>query len=196
MRSRHPFSFGLVAACLIATAACAFAACGSGTDETALAPDDHPPGNDAPGDSAPRACPADPCLSLGTGTETFIPLVGGDAITIYRGVQGGFHLFASVRVKGVEAGNPAAFDPRNPLVDFVVRVDGQPIDLSEPLPIGLVTLDEGTAERVGRRVVLDERVASPLAAFDGTDIRLEVAVEDARGTIRRGSVDLVAQSAE
>lgn len=55
------------------------------------------------------ACPRDPCegvegppnLSLGTGWERFTPINTGDALPLEYGIQGGAHVYASLRASGL-----------------------------------------------------------------------------------------------
>ncbi|MBE2250538.1 MAG: hypothetical protein IAE78_13465 [Myxococcus sp.] len=40
-----------------------------------------------------------PLLELGTGTQTFAPLVAGQTVPVIAGPQGGFHIWAAVRTR-------------------------------------------------------------------------------------------------
>jgi hypothetical protein len=68
-----------------------FAACSPGG---ALMPD-----GDAGVVTTQDAGPGQPLLELGTGTQSFLPLTDGQAVTIIAGPQGGFHVWASVRTR-------------------------------------------------------------------------------------------------
>lgn len=70
--------------------------------------------------AAPEPTPDEPALELGTGTARFEPVVDGDELPMIRGAQGGWHVWASVRVTGMD-------------VDVgSLRFEHQPADESEP----------------------------------------------------------------
>lgn len=141
---------------------------------------------------------AEPSCALGTGIDAYAPLEEGDPIDVYAGAQGGFHVFASVRATGIEPGDPVHFDDANPWLDFVVYLDGTPIDWSDPVRIGLLPVEEdgadGAFERYGRSVVLDTVTVAPLEEFDGTPIDVEVVLTGADGTACSERLSLVARA--
>lgn len=138
---------------------------------------------------APAACTAD-CIELGTGETTFRALTDGDSIDVVAGIQGGFHITGSVRVKGVHPGAVDAFVDDNPVVSFDVLVGDTPIDQSNPLAMGLAEVVEGQHERVGRRVLLDAAVVEPYDAFHETPLTVRVTVTDTFGTAHSTSLRL------
>lgn len=70
--------------------------------------------------AAPEPMPDEPVLELGTGTARFAPVSDGDELPMIRGAQGGWHVWASVRVTGMD-------------VDVgSLRFTHQPADESEP----------------------------------------------------------------
>jgi len=149
-------------------------------------------GGTEPAPSAPaiEPCNSD-CIEIGTGEESFQALTANQAIDVVAGIQGGYHLSASLRVKGVFPGDPEAFRDDNPTVDFDVFIAGTRIDVSGALPMGLADTGDGRFERVGRRVVLDNDVVEPYDAFDGTPVTLVITVTDSFGNRHSTSVDLV-----
>jgi hypothetical protein len=127
-------------------------------------------GRDAP-DGPPEA-------ALGTGSDMFVPLSDGDDVTIVQGPQGGFHVFASVRVRGLDPGNPEDLgDPDNPTTVFQAFNGDLRVDLDASIYTqGLdPTTEDGLYEMVGRLLILDIQSAVEL---DGATLRLTVSVTD------------------
>jgi hypothetical protein len=138
-------------------AACLLAACGS----------------DAPDGPAEA--------TVGTGSDAFVPLADGDDVMIVQGPQGGFHVFASVRVRGLEPGNPEDLgDPDNPTTVFQAFEGDARVDLdASTYTQGLdATGEDGLYEMVGRLLILDIQAAAEL---DGATLRLTVSITDAAG---------------
>jgi len=144
-------------------------------------------GGSDPADSGiPRvdAPEIEPMAELGTGEIEFAPISEGQELQFIRGPQGGFHFLGSVRVKGIDPGNPEdRRDPGNPTTEFRVFRGDERVDLMasmytqgiDPVPGG-----DGTEfQMVGRLVILDIETCEDL---DGDTVRVEVSVEDAHGT--------------
>jgi hypothetical protein len=132
-------------------------------------------------------------LTLGTGVEAFEPLPAGASLEVVAGVQGGYHAILSVRAIGIEPGEAARYDEKNPVVDFDVYRDGVRIDDSPALAFGLAPMDDDSFVRLGRRVVLANEHVEPFDAFDGAALTVEVTLEDQRGQALVTSVDVVAE---
>lgn len=47
--------------------------------------------------------PSGPVISLGSGIERFVPVAPGRGLRVTEGIQGGYHIFGSVRAEGIEA---------------------------------------------------------------------------------------------
>jgi hypothetical protein len=73
------------------------------------------------GACAAEPTPADATLSLGTGTSRFVALADGDEVPMIHGAQGGWHVWVSVRVEGMDVGTGS------------LTIEHQPADESEPM---------------------------------------------------------------
>jgi hypothetical protein len=137
------------------------------------------------------ACSAvEPAVQIGSGEVEFEPLVDGGEVTVVRGPQGGYHFFGSVLVAGIDPGDLLDLrDPSNPITSFQV-FDGE--TALAPNASFRQGLDESTVEgwshqMVGRLVVLD--IADD-DEINGREVRFEVTVEAADGTIVTDARDL------
>jgi len=124
-----------------------------------------------------------PQAELGTGEWEWADLLDGDEIPVIQGPQGGFHLLGSVRVRGLEPGNPDSLgDADNPTTTFEVWVGGEQVAPTAVYVQGLEpVLDTGSAwshEMVGRFAILDIESDD---ALDGVDVEFEVQVVDVQG---------------
>jgi hypothetical protein len=119
---------------------------------------------------AGSAVPNEASLELGTGTARFVPLADGDEVAMVRGVQGGWHLWVSVRADGLET-NLASLE-----------IAHQPADESEPEQVTRsgVTFDPPDAQ--GRLVTLGWQaiLANPSCSV-GRLHRIRVTVTTASG---------------
>jgi len=139
-----------------------------------------PPGMDAGPVDAP---PVVPTIEIGTGDPEFVAIAEGQDLEVIRGPQNGFHFLASVRVSGVEAGNPDdRMDPRNPTTEFRVFRDMDRVDLmASSYTQGLDPIVGGGGhEMVGRFLILD--IASD-DVLDGVMVRMEVTFTDVDGVV-------------
>lgn len=146
-------------------------------------------------DSEVSDVPVEPGARIGTGELEFEPLEEGDRIDIIHGPQGGYHFLASVRVKGIEAGNPHELSsPSNPTVRFQVYWDDREWVPEATYTQGLDPVDppvDGfTDEMVGRLAILD--ITSD-AVLDGADVVFEVTVEDVNGLVVTDALTLKAK---
>ncbi len=164
------------------------ACAGSGTD-----PNTDPT---TPSDTGPVVIPdLDPALSLGTGVDAFEEVADGDDIVIVYGPQGGYHLDGSLRVQGINPGDPKDLsNPDNPLTTFEVLDElGDPIsgldtDTLIEYRQGIDDSDElGVYEMLGRRIFLD--IPSDNAIEDQM-LTVTVTVEDIDGVVVQDSHSL------
>ncbi len=149
------------------------------------------------GDATPDAKAADAgpvtlVIGGGDGSDVFTPLVEGGTIFVYAGPQGGFHVFLSVRVTGLDPGelerpsiSCASQQPSDePCVDLVVRDPGvaDPLDFFVPLHLGLAAVADGPPGRYelapSRLVQLD---IGGLADVDGKLLDVRATVTDRHG---------------
>jgi len=140
-----------------------------------------PAGTDA-GPAGFDAGDAPPMVELGTGETEFVPLTEGQELEYIRGPQNGFHFFGSMRVSGVDPGNPDDLsDPRNPTTEFQVFRGAERVDLMASRYVqGLdpATGADGHA-MIGRLVILDN---DEVPTLEGEMVRITVTVTDADGT--------------
>lgn len=54
------------------------------------------------GPHVPSSFPGPPDITLGTGVDSFVPVADGDAVPIIMGLQGGYHIWGSVRARYVD----------------------------------------------------------------------------------------------
>ena len=122
-------------------------------------------------------------VELGTGEDAFEPIMDGETLQFIRGPQGGWHFLGSVRVSGLEPGDPDRLDdPDNPTTEFRVTRDGARVDLMAAVYTqGLrpVSGMGGTFEMVGRLVILDIMRDEDL---DGVTVDMEVTVNAVDGS--------------
>jgi hypothetical protein len=139
------------------------------------------------------ACGAPPttegALEIGTGVEAHAPLAPGGALAVHQGPQGGFHVYLTLRARGVAPGRPGelarpcAQRGENPCVSFEVRdADAEArIDGFAPLrlPLTAGAGAEGGYDLLPPRLVTI--AAGSLASVDGRRLRVRAEVVDARG---------------
>ncbi len=126
---------------------------------------------------------------LGTGSVLYTYVSDGDDIDIIQGAQGGFHVWGSVRVTGLNPGtfrDVAASD--NPTIQFqVTELDGTELSAAGVVRRGLKVRSDGAVELVGEAVVL------AIGSMDDAawrDIVFSVVVTDSCGTEVSDSVQL------
>jgi hypothetical protein len=133
-----------------------------------------------------------PICLLGTGEWEWEELDEGSGIPVIQGPQGGFHLLGSVRISGLEAGNPDSLGhPSNPTTAFHVWLDGEELAPTATYVQGLDPIPgegEFTAEMVGRFAILD--IASD-DELDGAELLFEVEIRDVDGRTASHSVGVV-----
>lgn len=130
-----------------------------------------------------------PQLAVGTGSDSFERLEEGDEVTIWRGPQGGWHVYGSLVAAHLDPFVDVWFDIRD--VSSATRVSVQTfrVQLYEP--------DECHGQNVGMLGVFDPDLYAPLQGGDPTltpcdlfaghelDLRMEVteALTDQRTTL-------------
>jgi hypothetical protein len=122
-----------------------------------------------------------PAVELGTGEVEFVPLADGDELDIIHGPQGGYHFTVSLRVQGIDAGDPLVVaDPDNPITTFHAFRDGVSVDLdASTYQQGIDPAAEpGVYEMLGRRLILD---ITDDAELDGAICLIDVTVTDKDG---------------
>lgn len=116
-----------------------------------------------PGRDAEDSCAAAQTeVEIGTGEEAFVPLAESDPLPFVFGPQGGYHVYGSLRARGLGQGDPTfPFDPNNPRLTFEVFVDGARVAEFIEQPRVLVDAGDGWSVVVGERVVFT--TADPLS---------------------------------
>ena len=139
--------------------------------------------------------PGDPAIALATGEigDAFVPLQDGDELLVIQGPQGCCHVNGSVRVAGIDPGDPGDLaDPNNPTMAFELLVEGDSIVLDGDAVQGLEdapsSAEPFTHELIERRVILDILSDDP---YDGVDAEFSVRVTDVNGVVLEASVDVV-----
>jgi hypothetical protein len=135
-----------------------------------------------------------PQVLLGTGEWDWEPLEEGDLMPVIQGPQGGHHLLGSVRIRGLESGDPGQLgDKSNPTTRFTVRLTGENLTPHSTYVQGLDPLDsedsEWAHEMIGRFAILDVEDDSEL---DGLTLEFEVQVEDIDGRKASNALHVVA----
>jgi len=118
---------------------------------------------------AAQGCePPEPAFEIGTGELEFEVLADGDEILVIHGPQGGYHLLASLRAVGIEAGSHDSLgDPDNPTMELKVEHDGQQLVVNGLFTQGLVPPNSPGSnwshQTLGRLAILDITDDSELA---------------------------------
>ncbi|HJL17686.1 MAG TPA: hypothetical protein RMH99_18625, partial [Sandaracinaceae bacterium LLY-WYZ-13_1] len=118
-------------------------------------------------------------LELGTGSWRFEPLEDGQEVALVRGAQGGWHVWVSLRVRGVEGEPPP------------VRLALQPADESRPTDETTVALpfdpprDDGWRQLVGYTGIVYE----PACTVDEL-LRITVSMTMADGRVLTAERDV------
>jgi hypothetical protein len=125
----------------------------------------------------------DPAVLLGTGEWNWAPLEAGDALPVIQGPQGGHHLLGSMRMVGLEAGDPEDLSANtNPTTTFSVLLDGVNLTPNAHYIQGIDPVNSTDSdwehEMIGRFAILDIADDSEL---DGVTLRFEVQVTDIHG---------------
>lgn len=137
--------------------------------------------NGPPEDACALAAMEVPTATLGTGSTLFAGLADGDDVEIHQGAQGGFHVWGSVRVTGLYAGDSDhPGEPENPELVFQVTDQGGALvgdtgSLRRPLKVRR----DGQVELVGEIVPLMIGSVDDLAFQQAT---ITVSVVDFCGT--------------
>ncbi len=126
-----------------------------------------------PDAAVPVAC-ADTEGILGSGVRSFLPVVDGDTVYLYRGPQGGYMVYLSVRAKGL--------DPSEVKVCYTdTFADGETFG-SGCWRVRLGNdLGNGWHERVGIWGQIDTRFWTTPAVVRGQDASISVTMTDLEG---------------
>ena len=120
-----------------------------------------------------------PAVELGTGIESYEPLVAEQALPFFEGIQGGYHFFLRARIRDLDPGmrgRPGL--PGNPATTFSVfdedgeRVDEQPIGFR----LGYGESGDGWYELPNERAVF--LVMERISAIRDSRARIHVEVVD------------------
>ncbi len=136
---------------------------------------------------------------LGAGEDFYEPLADGDPILIVFGPQGGYHLDGSVRVAGVDPGDPELppGDPAHPQTTFEVRREDGSLASGVPGDLRALTYREalrptcaeGVFQMAGREIFL----AFTDRDLDGETLTITVTVQDPDGITVSNAHEVVAE---
>lgn len=136
----------------------------------------------------------DPAVLLGTGEWSWEPLSDGDSLSVIQGPQGGHHLLGSVRLVGLEPGDPEDLSSaNNPTTTFSVILDGVNLTPTANYLQGIDPVHASDSdwehEMIGRFAILDIADDSEL---DGLTLRFEVKIEDIHGRTASDGLEILA----
>jgi hypothetical protein len=138
-------------------------------------------------------CPAPgpASVKVGTGELSFSPLTDGDDVEVVLGPQGGYHIYGSMQVTGIDPGNPDSLgDPSNPTVAFAVFDGEDRLDRGAVYTQGLDESEErGVYEMIGRLLILDITDDDEVV---GHTFDVEVYVQDVDGVEVTDAVSVTA----
>jgi hypothetical protein len=114
-------------------------------------------------------------MELGTGLRSFRPVADGDTVYLYRGPQGGYMIYLSVRVRGL--------DPDDVTLCYEEKLTATGKRFGEGCWKVMLTNDlgDGRFERVGVWGQVDTYYWTRPGALRGEDARVDVTVTDSKG---------------
>ena len=127
------------------------------------------------GPSLPTEAPP-PSIEIGTGTDSFIPILDGEDIELIAGPQGGWHIEAAIRFQSV--------DPNSLKLTYEIHEPDQTLILNfaaiRLLDSGLVKREGEFYVRAGDIVIL--RIQTP-AEIVGKEVEFDLTAEPQSGTV-------------
>lgn len=134
--------------------------------------------------TVPAVCadPGAPAVELGQGAVTFEPVVDGGTFWFVQGPQGGWHVYGAARTTDLAVPDTEDFtDPDNVRFSFAVaRIDGSRLAGFDDLPRVLTPTDDGHAELLGERLILD--ITGP-PEVEGIPVTVTVSATDVCRTV-------------
>ena len=139
-------------------------------------------------------------VEIGSSVSGYMPLTDGDPILLYRGPQGGYHVYLGLRASGVAPGSPGEATRlcegtvgTSPCVEFdVIDVDsGTTLDAYVGLRVALTESPDapGSYELVPPRLV--QLGIASLDELDGHRLRIIARVDDRAGVHVEDSVEAI-----
>ena len=132
-------------------------------------------------DQAPAAAAAPSC-ELGTGASSFIAVHDGDRVPIIFGPQGGYHIWGSVRAKGLSSKQVVLRYRLTSASGVMLDPVSVVVELAPPPEGG----DAGVAQSVGTRVFVQDP-----AAIRETMVAMSVTATDPEGRTCESSRTIV-----
>jgi hypothetical protein len=120
-------------------------------------------------------------VEVGFGQTSFASIEPDQELTLYAGIQGGYHFFAHSRIQGLEPGDPqVTTNPGNPHTLFTAYdEDGERVDIHTcGTRIGYIGDTDQADLRSGRLLMIRRQIAEELY---GNRVRLVVEVFDSEG---------------
>lgn len=131
-------------------------------------------------------CPeSPPNAELGTGQDAFEPIEEGAMLQMFRGPQGGTHVFGSLQTSGLDGGSGPLVDDI-PLVSFSLAVDDATVAEIPPRRTW-VPGTEDQAELLGQLVVFG---APDPSVYAGMAATFSTTIEDRCGEVASDTVSV------
>jgi hypothetical protein len=127
----------------------------------------------------------EPALELGTGSWRFDALEDGQQVELVRGAQGGWHMWVSLRVRGVDMERPP------------IRLTVQPADESRPADETEIQLpfeeanSEGWRQRIGYTGIVEDP-----SCLVGELVRFRAELETPEGELLSSERDVMVMGGE
>jgi hypothetical protein len=176
----------LVVALLLA-AGCGAGGADTGGDQEPIDPGDNPDAGDGAGPPPmTKACDGVE-VQLGTGARSFETVTDGDTVWLYRGPQGGYMIYLSIRAKGLDPSLVYVYyEIRRADTDQLIGTsdhEGQPRPWKVQLP---TDLGGGWHERVGIWGEIEPEFWTRPSVARGHTVNVDVTLVDKQGCTVEG----------
>ena len=141
-------------------------------------------------DACESAGAYDASIVMGSGENQFLSLEDGEVVTMHSGIQGGFHVYGSIRTQGLVPGRDLIMGGVDSGVEVVFELYSEDADVGYGMRSeAVLSGDESDAELLGQLVYLDfwdleyDEEEDSYVSIDPTEIEftMEVQVTDSCG---------------